>query len=79
MAGSYHHVMSEDHQYMGMSTIENMGDARECIEHLLGMIDWLAENLSAEEGLYTKDVWLERANVKGFETSKALTEEHRYS
>jgi hypothetical protein len=43
MAGSYRHLVDNDNRLhdKDYSLIENLGDAKECIEELFAMIQWL--------------------------------------
>lgn len=45
MAGSYNHCVNEDGtlDLPDLSRIENLGDAKEAIEEMYGMIWWLAQ------------------------------------
>ncbi|MCI2421120.1 hypothetical protein MOQ72_27120 [Saccharopolyspora sp. K220] len=50
MAGSYGHVVADDGQLLVnenfVEMVENLGDAYETVEHMYGMIWWLASRLA---------------------------------
>lgn len=68
MAGSYNHTVNDDGQLItpkkmgGM--LETSGDVYEAIEEMYGMIWYLAEALSNEEAVHTKEYWVQVARMK---------------
>jgi hypothetical protein len=58
MAGSWHHIADDDGYYKGTGELE-AGDWIEAIEHLHGMIMYLASQLSSRG--HDRLWWVERA------------------
>lgn len=68
VAGSYNHCVNDDGKLLSpedlAGMLENGGDVYEAVEEMYGMIWYLADALSNEEAVHTKEYWVQVARMK---------------